>query len=338
MGARSTNSRGPGTHETDGHLLEYFRNNFSDGSVEKFADAVPISATGGTTATPGNGYKYHFFTGSGTFVVSDGPGNIDYIVIGGGGAGGSYRGGGGGAGGVNSNWPGFPGSNAHVAYPVSPGTYPVTVGTGGNSTSSPGVGNQGNDSVFNGASVNLGASITGTGGGGGGGRQGNNGNHIPGTPGGSGGGGSDNTSGSGTGAGGVADDNPGEVGNDGGTATVAYGGAGGGGAGSAGGDAVPGDEDRTGGNGIGFAEIPSSYGTPGPNGSLRYFAGGGGGHLYPNTSKAGGYGGGGASGDNPGSDAPQGTNFTGGGGGGAAERDGGGGQGGTGIVIIRYLV
>ena len=336
MGAKSTNSRGPGTHETDGHLLEYFRNNFSDGSVTKFADAVPISATGGTTATPGNGYKYHFFTSSGSLVVSDGPGNIDYIVIGGGGAGGSFRGGGGGAGGVNSNWPGFPGSNADVAYTVSPGTYPVTVGTGGNPTST--VGNQGNDSVFNDPNVNSGVTITGTGGGGGGGRSSNDGNHIPGTPGGSGGGGSDNTSSSGTAAGGAADDNPGEVGNEGGTATKAYGGAGGGGAGSDGGDATPSDEDRTGGNGIGFAEIPSDYGTPGPNGSLRYFAGGGGGHQYSNTPKAGGYGGGGASAGPSSNPGTQGTNFTGSGGGGAGERSPGGGQGGTGIVIIRYPV
>ena len=336
MGARSTNSRGPGTHETDGHLLEYFRNNFSDGSVEKFADAVPISATGGTTATPGNGYKYHFFTSSGSFVVSNGPGSIDYIVIGGGGAGGSYRGAGGGAGGVNSNWPGFPGSNADENYTVSPGTYPVTVGTGGNST--PTVGNQGNDSVFNAPNVNSGVTITGTGGGGGGGRSSNDGNHIPGTPGGSGGGGSDNTSSSGTASGGDADNNPGEVGNDGGTATTAYGGAGGGGAGSAGGDATPGNEDRTGGNGIGFAGIPSDYGTPGPSGPLRYFAGGGGGHQYSNTPKAGGYGGGGASAGPSSNPGTQGTNFTGSGGGGAGERSPGGGQGGTGIVIIRYLV
>ena len=31
MGARSSQSRGPGLNETDGHLLEYFRNTFGGG-------------------------------------------------------------------------------------------------------------------------------------------------------------------------------------------------------------------------------------------------------------------------------------------------------------------
>ena len=31
MGARSSQSRGPGLNETDGHLLEYFRNTFTGG-------------------------------------------------------------------------------------------------------------------------------------------------------------------------------------------------------------------------------------------------------------------------------------------------------------------
>ena len=31
MGARSSQSRGPGPNKTDGHLLEYFRQNFSGG-------------------------------------------------------------------------------------------------------------------------------------------------------------------------------------------------------------------------------------------------------------------------------------------------------------------
>ena len=39
MGARSSQSRGPGLNETDGHLLEYFRNTFSAGG-------------GGTTFVP----------------------------------------------------------------------------------------------------------------------------------------------------------------------------------------------------------------------------------------------------------------------------------------------
>ena len=48
---------------------------------------VPFSATGGTEFEPGNGYKYHVFTASGSLVVaSAGSGsNFDYIVVGGGG-------------------------------------------------------------------------------------------------------------------------------------------------------------------------------------------------------------------------------------------------------------
>ena len=44
-------------------------------------------ASGGSTATPGNGYKYHVFTGPGNFVVAvDGAdGGLEGLVIGGGG-------------------------------------------------------------------------------------------------------------------------------------------------------------------------------------------------------------------------------------------------------------
>ena len=40
MGARSSQSKGPGLNKTDGHLLEYFRQNFGAGG-------------GGTNAPPG---------------------------------------------------------------------------------------------------------------------------------------------------------------------------------------------------------------------------------------------------------------------------------------------
>ena len=49
----------------------------------------PIQATGGTKSTPGDGYVYHQFTSSGSFVVTSGAGEIKYVVIGGGGGGGS---------------------------------------------------------------------------------------------------------------------------------------------------------------------------------------------------------------------------------------------------------
>ena len=49
MGARSSQSRGPGVNETDGHLLEYFRNTFGGGGgAAAPIDPQSISATGGT--------------------------------------------------------------------------------------------------------------------------------------------------------------------------------------------------------------------------------------------------------------------------------------------------
>ena len=44
-----------------------------------------IQASGGTTATPGDGFRYHFFVGPGTFSVTSGSGNVRLLLIGGGG-------------------------------------------------------------------------------------------------------------------------------------------------------------------------------------------------------------------------------------------------------------
>ena len=46
-----------------------------------------ITATGGTITTVGL-YKYHTFTSGGTFAVTGGAGDIDYLVVAGGGGGG----------------------------------------------------------------------------------------------------------------------------------------------------------------------------------------------------------------------------------------------------------
>ena len=46
-----------------------------------------ITATGGdTTSTPGDGYKYHYFTSTGnsSFVITSGNDSIQYLVVGGG--------------------------------------------------------------------------------------------------------------------------------------------------------------------------------------------------------------------------------------------------------------
>ena len=46
------------------------------------------TATGGTKATPGDGYVYHLFNSPGTFnITGAGPGLINVLVVGGGGGG-----------------------------------------------------------------------------------------------------------------------------------------------------------------------------------------------------------------------------------------------------------
>ena len=106
MGVRSTNP------------TQSFIDNFYRSGTDAATAAPPgaaLSATGGTTATPGDGYKYHFFTSTGPnpFNVSDaGPGAIEYLIIAGGGSG-ADRGngaGGGGAGGVLGHGMGLPAS------------------------------------------------------------------------------------------------------------------------------------------------------------------------------------------------------------------------------------
>ena len=67
-----------------------------------YSGGVTGDATGGTVTTyssGGNDYKVHTFTSNGTFTISAGSGNVDYLVIAGGGGGGGEVGGGGGGGG-----------------------------------------------------------------------------------------------------------------------------------------------------------------------------------------------------------------------------------------------
>ena len=300
------------------------------GRSAEVGDAGPVAfATGGTVTaagiTPGNGYRYHVFTAPGTFTVSGGPGSVEYLVVAGGGSGGLGYGGGG-AGGLRTNVSGNPLAGSSMA--LAPGPYPVSVGSG---APWPGT-SQGSVSSFN--------SITSTGGGYG---AGNNIEGFPSPPGGAGG------SGGGGGYSGSANPGPGNnpptspsQGNPGGNGvgpngTAAMGG-GGGGAGGAGGNA---DQNvRAGDGGAGhpipaFAaplispEIPSPIQprwipAVGPTG--LYAGGAGGGSTNSNNGNPGPGGGGTRIGSNfPGVD------YTGGGGSPA-------GNGGTGIVIIRYLV
>lgn len=309
-----------------------------------------INITGGTVSTPGNGYKYHFFTGSGPLVVYNG-GGVDYIVVAGGGGGGrgsgtftDTSGGGGGAGGYRTG-----------TVNLFEGQYHVIIGSGGPgfldllAPTDNGNGNPsslkyvGDINTLSSNSINIESS-----GGGCGGRYPGS---LQGRPGGSGGGGG-STPGTG-GTGNTPPTSPSQ-GNPGGNG-IAFASGGGGGSGGPG---IPGSSPpaKGGNGGLGIAGfnadsgIPSSYGATGPSPG-RWFAGGGGG-----GGTALGFGGvgpgagpgpfaGGGPGGRPGSTSPirdgiAGTvNTGGGGGGGAASPVGGsGGGGGSGIVIIRYRV
>jgi len=290
-----------------------------------------ISATGGTTSTPGNGYKYHFFTSSGSLVVSAvGTGQVDYLVIGGGGSGGDgpnsgdYQAAGGG------------GAGAFLTGPtnLSAATYPVTIGAGGAEGSgnkpanSGGQGRDGGDSSFNPPGGNGVSALTAPGGGAGGGGT-NHPPQYPGTAGGSSGGHggyapagqNQNVTAEGAPYPGSGDTFPSPPSGWGGDGHGSYGscGGGGGGASNASSRQPPAGEapapdlptspyTRISGQ-DGFAAfngdtgIPPSYGTPGP-GPGRYFAAGGGGGLdetgpglIPGSDGGvGGHGGGGAGG------------------------------------------
>ena len=318
-----------------------------------------ITATGGTVLTVGD-FKTHVFTGDGNFVVASiGNSNtpttfrdkVDYLVTAGGAGGGAQQGGGGGAGGFRmSNSFSLPSpttsplANSSGAT-VTATTFPITVGAGGagapGTTPTPRSSN-GSNSVF--------STITSTAGGGAGG--GNNcGSPLrTGSPGGSGGGaswGDDayNPPSLGTAAGGAGNTPPvspsqGNTGGASGIGCNGYGG-GGGGAGSVGGTPAP--STSAGGDGSFLDDsfigpTAPSYGTPGPVGSTRYFAGGGAGRSRPGAAatELGGFGGGGDY-THPGSPGPNSkTGVANSGGGGGSTYPGTVGTGGKGIVLIRY--
>ena len=132
--------------------------------------APDFSASGGAKVNASDGYTYHVFTypNSDNLVVT---GTItkpaEVLLVGGGGGGGVQHAGGGGAGALYIN----------PDYPISAGTYPVTIGVGGvgKAGGEAGEGGAGGNSIFNDVTML---------GGGGGGRMGTNG-----VDGGSGGGG-----------------------------------------------------------------------------------------------------------------------------------------------------
>lgn len=277
-----------------------------------------------------NGYWYHTFTGSGSFIPFNNM-QVEYLIIGGGGGAARFRGGGGGAGGYRCSVVGeYSGGNL-PAEPMMSLTanvnYPVIVGAGGagNPNSAQGVGGNGTDSSFN--------SVIGTGGGGGGG-SGDANTALSGVAGGSGGGGgaSDNAGSSGGGlAIGVATQGFVGAGGTSGGGSLDGRGGGGGGAGSAGSVGL-----TTGGNG-GQGIISSITGTA----VARAGGGGGGTDGRSVPSRLGGVAvAGGGQGNGSGQTNTAGTPNTGGGGGGGGPTAGtygnDGAPGGSGIVIVRY--
>ena len=306
-----------------------------------------FEATGGdATYTPGNGYKYHKFTTSGSLVISaQEPVNIDVLVVAGGGGGGAYYGGGGGGGGV-----------AHAeSMPIASGTYPVNIGSGGTPPAGPPnsyTGDPGSNSYFGTPGQGIGSQpdyILAKGGGGGG-----KGTEVAGLTGGSGGGSGGGDPAPADGQETQSGTNPSpfvtDYGNPGGfsTPTGGYAPAGGGGAGAAGGS-INGDLDGAGNGGNGRAFPTFAYPLVGMSPlnprspSNSHYAGGGGGGIYSASATGregkGGHGGGGAGGGSPSPFPENGIDTLGAGGGG---RHGGdipnGGDGGDGIVIVRYAV
>lgn len=272
-------------------------------------------ATGGniTDFTVGSiTYRVHTFTESGTFEVLDSDLEVDYLVVGGGGGGGQSAGSGAGGGGGGSG-----GLLYSASQLVSVGVeYTVTVGGGG------GIGPTGTDTTgSNGGNSSFNSEIA-IGGGGGGNRNG------VGIAGGSGGGGGSRAGGSETGGAGTS--GQGNNGGDGGAVLSGPNGAGGGGgAGFAGQDGVFNGYGGAGGDGL----ENSITGT-----AIYYAGGGGGGDGGSNVTGSGGLGGGGDAGLSGSSAATAGTTNTGAGGGGAGNSTSSASAGGSGVVIIRYVL
>lgn len=268
------------------------------------APAMAFADTGGTITTDGN-YVIHTFTSNGTYTPSENR-TVEVLVVAGGGGGGKEAGGGGGGGGVVYN--------SSIA--VTTQGYTITIGDGGTGSTSRNVrGTNGQDSTF--------ASLVNATGGGGGGSA----NSINGGNGAAGGGEGWVTGSPGTGS------NGGDGGETYWSNPYSYGGGGGGGVnGTDGIDGISIEHGGNGGNGTGYSI----------NGSYTYYGGGGGGGgdtIGTGAQAIGGLGGGGVGGFNA-DNGQAGTDGLGGGGGGGGSLSTthyDGHDGGSGVVIIRYL-
>lgn len=278
--------------------------------------AIPApKATGGNLVYSDSRYWYHVFNTSGSFIPYTSL-TCDYLIVAGGGGSNGTAGGGAGAGGYRS----------FTSQSLTAQTYPVVVGSGG-SRGVPDGATQGGSSSFNGST---------SAGGGTGGNHRANGGGNGGSGGGTGGAEGSGALGSQTaGSGNTPSTSPSQGNNGGLVNSISRGGAGGGGAGAVGGSP---SNDNGAAGGIGANWL--SLGT--------FYAGGGGGAAQNITSNgtasagSGGNGGGG-NGGGPAADGQPGAFGTGGGAGGGSYIFSGparpkyGANGGSGVVIVRYL-
>lgn len=262
---------------------------------------LPVSSVfsaSGGTVTDVGGYRYHTFTSSGTFQILSGTASVDYLIVAGGGGGGTDM--------FENRSAGGGGAGGMVSGSITltPNSYTVTIGAGG----SGGLATTG--SATRGVSGNNSSALGITCIGGGGGASHDQGGNFPGLSGGSGGGGTHD-------------------------ATQGAPGSGTSGQGNAGG----GSGATQGGAGAQWLNGSFYAGGGGASASSGFVGGGGGGKSGTAVSGSynGGVGGGGAGGISDSSvGGSSGTANTGGGGGAARERNAG--NGGSGIVIIRYLI
>ena len=287
---------------TDATAGQNIWKNVGDGSGE----VGYFTATGGTVTTSGS-YTIHTFTSSGSLVTSGASKSVEYLVVAGGGSGGYDDGGGGGAGGYRNSTSGEAsggGGSAETALVLGVGSYTVTIGAGAAATTTASA--SGGNSVF--------STITSIGGG----RGGGNISAGPDASGGGSGGGCSLVSNIGAGT-----SNQGFAGGNGSATANKRGG--GGGAGELG---------STDGANFGGDGVTSSI-----NGTATLRGGGGGGSTRGSQVGTGGNGGGGDGGVYDVVLPTDGTANTGGGGGGGQGGSGSrlGANGGSGIVIIRYL-
>jgi hypothetical protein len=215
-------------------------NENGDSEASLIETGRPWEVTNGSITEPGDGYRYHTFTGSSSFTVTPGNGSqtMEYRVIGGGGGGGSGMGGGGGAGYLSSG---------SFTLPSQTTTYSLSVGGGGGGGGNDGNGGFGTASSITGIATGArggrgggfqqggaegGGGSTGGGVGIGGGASGGNGgpgSSVFGTTIGGGGGGGTNTSGFGLGgSGGGGNGAPHSTGGSSAQSTTGSGGGGGG--------------------------------------------------------------------------------------------------------------